>query len=218
MKLFYEVKKLTDNIGISHFNYASFMAKPELVKKLSELLEAVSKKYQYIIGQVGIETGSTRLVKKYMKGKVKPFKPDEWPEIITESHKLINDNHWIPVNTLIIGFPGEKVEDINKTIELVYNISEYKSFIVPLYFVPIGNLKDKSFFRTKDNFSEHWKLLSVCIRHMLKWSYKIVEENPPSEISPWKIWSIKKIIKYMGKRTETYLKLMDEGINPIKNY
>ena len=216
MRLFSEVKKLTDDVGLSHFNYGSVMAKPELVKNLSELLEAGSKKYSFISGQVGIETGSIRLVDKYMKGKVKPFKPDDWPKIIIESHKLMSDNNWIPVNTLIMGLPGEKADDVNKTIELVQNLSEYKSFIVPLYFVPIGNLQGKRFFRTKDNLSEHWQLLSICIRHMLKWSYRIIEENPPSEMSTWKIWTIKKIIKYMGKKTEPYLKLMDEGISPIK--
>ena len=151
-----------------------------------------------------------------MMGKVKPFKPDDWPKIIIESHKLMSDNNWIPVNTLIMGLPGEKADDVKKTIELVQNISEYKSFIVPLYFVPIGNLQGKGFFKTKDNLSEHWQLLSLCIRHMLKWSYRILEENPPAEISLWKIWAIKKIIKYMGKKTEPYLKLMDEGISPLK--
>ena len=216
MRLFSEVKKLTDDIGLSHFNYASLMAKPELVNKLSELLEAGSKKYSFISGQVGIETGSTRLVEKFMKGKVKPFKPDEWPNIIIESHKIMSDNYWVPVNTLIMGLPSEKAEDVKKTIELIHNLSEYKSLIVPLYFVPIGNLQDKKFFRSKDNLPEHWQLLALCIRHMLKWSYKIIEENPPLEMNAFKVWSIKKIIKYMGKRTEPYLKLMDEGISPLK--
>jgi len=215
MRLFSQVKKLTDDIGLSHFNYASVMAKPELINKLSELLEAGSKKYPFVSGQVGIETGSTRLVDEYMKGKVKPFKPGEWPNIVIESHKLMKDNHWVPLNTLIMGLPGEKAVDVKKTIELIHNLSEYKSLIVPLYFVPIGNLQGKGFFKTKNNLPEHWQLLALCIRHMLKWSYKIVEENPPSEMSTWKIWSIKKIIKYMGKRTEPYLKFMDEGVSPL---
>lgn len=218
IKLFSEVKKLTDDIGISHFNYASVMAKPDLVKKLSELLEAGSKRYSFVSGQVGIETGSTDLVDKYMKGKVKPFKPTEWPDIVIESHKLMKENNWVPVNTLIMGLPGEKAKDVDKTIELVHNLSEYKSLIVPLYFVPIGNLKDNSFFRSKNNLPEHWQLLSLCIRHMLKWSYKIVEENPPVELNSWKLWSVKKIIKYIGKKTEPYLKIMDEGISPLEQH
>jgi len=217
MKLFTKAKRYTKNIGISHFAYASVMAKPVLVEKISKLLDAGSKEYPFVSGQVGIETGSPRIVKKYMRGKVKPFKPEDWREVVINSHNLMRDNNWVPVNTLIMGLPGENSKDVQKTIDLVKDLSEYKSFIVPLYFVPIGSLQGKGFFKTKDNISEHWKLLSICIRHMLKWSYRITDENPPLELGRLKIWALKRIIKYMGKKTEPYLKLMDEGISPLEH-
>ena len=217
INLFTQASKFTMNLGISHFAYSSIMAKPELVKKISELLEVGSKKYPFVSGQVGIETGSPRIVEEFMKGKVKPFKPSEWPEVVIDSHKLMSDNNWVPINTLIMGLPGEKSEDVQKTIDLVSNLSDYKSLIVPLYFVPIGNLQGKGFFKTKDNIPEHWQLLSFCIRHLLKWTYRITEENPPIDMSRMKIWALKRIIKYMGKRTEPYLKLMDEGISPLEH-
>jgi radical SAM superfamily enzyme YgiQ (UPF0313 family) len=216
VELFSETKKLTDNVGLSHFAYASIMAKPILVEKIAELLEAGSKKYPFVGGQVGIETGSPNIIAKYMKGKVKPFKPEEWPEVVIEAHKLMSDNNWVPIDTLIVGLPDEKPEDTQKTIDLVHDLSEYKSLIVPLYFVPIGNLKGKGFFRTKNNTPEQWQLLAVCIRHLLKWSYRISDENPPPNISGWKMWAIKRIINYMDKRIDPYLKLMDEGISPLE--
>ena len=143
MQIFSEAKKLTDDVGLSHFAYASVMAKPRLVEKIAETLEAGSKKYPFVSGQVGIETGSPNIIAKYMKGKTKPFKPEEWPNVIIESHKLMSDNNWVPAETLIMGLPGEKPEDIQKTIDLISDLSEYKSLIVPLYFVPIGSLQGK---------------------------------------------------------------------------
>ena len=217
MNLFSEGKKLTYNVGLSHFAYASVMAKPVLVEKIAELLEAGSKKYPFVSGQVGLETGSPRIVAKYMKGKAKPFKPEEWPEVITESHKLMSDNNWVPVDTLIVGLPGEKPEDVQKTVDLIHDLSEYKSLIVPLYFVPIGNLQGKGFFRTKHNLPKHWQLLAACINHTIKWSYKIADENPPAEMSGWKVWALKKIVKYMDKRIRPYLDLMEEGISPLEH-
>ena len=215
LNLFNEVKKLTDGIGISHFTYASVAAKPRLVEDLSELVEAGSKKYAFLSGQVGIETGSPRLVAKYMKGKAKPFKPEEWPEIVIESHNLLHDNHWVPVDTLIVGLPEEEPEDVQKTLDLVHDLSEYKSLILPLYFIPIGDLQGKRFFKTKYNLPEHWQLLAACFDHTLKWAYRIVEENPPHEISNWKIWALKKVIRYIEKRIRPYLTLMEEGISPL---
>lgn len=216
IKLFSEGKKLTYNVGMSHFAHASVMAKPVLVEKISEILEAGSKKYPFVSGQVGIETGSTKLVERHMKGKVKPFKPNEWPEMIKQSHKLMHDNNWVPAETLIAGLPGEKAEDVNKTIELINDLSDYKSIIVPLYFIPIGNLQGKGFFKTKDNLPEHWQLLSTCIRHNIKWAYKITQDSPPPEMGSLKVWVLRRLIRYLDNKIQKYLKLMDEGINPIE--
>lgn len=218
-RLFNEAKKIAGNrISFSHFAHASVASKPGLIERLSELLEVGSKEYPFISGQVGIETGSTRIVSKYTKGKAKPFKPEEWPEMIIESHKILSDNIWVPAETVIMGLPGEKPEDIQKTIDLIHNLSEYKSLIVPLCFVPIGNLQGKRFFRTKDAKPEHWQLLATCLNHDFKWIYKLAEENLPTvELNGWKIWVVKKIIKYIEKRLRPYLKLMEEGINPMRH-
>jgi len=217
-KLFNEVKKISNGIGISHFAHASVASNPHLIEKLSELMEAGSKNCPFVSGQVGIETGSTRLVDKYMKGKAKPFKPEEWPEMIIESHKILKDNKWVPVETIIMGLPGEKPEDTIKTIDLVKDLAEYKSLIVPLYFVPIGNLQGNGFFRTKDATPEHWQLLATCINHDFKWIYKIADENlGTTGMVGWKGWAVKKIARYMEKRLDPYLKLMEEGVNPITN-
>ena len=218
MKLFKEVKKLTPNIGISHFAHASAMAKPNLIEKLSELMNAGSQNYPFMSGQVGIETGSKRLVEKYMKGKVKPFKPEKWPEIVRESHKLLADNRWVPCNTLIIGLPGEKPEDVRDTIELVYDIREYRSLIVPLYFVPIGTLRDKKFFRTKDTIPEHWQLLAACMEHNFKWVDELAYESlKAAGMNGFKSWAIRRILSYMKRKLDPYLKIMKEGGNPVVN-
>ena len=217
LEMFRKGKKLTDDVGMSHFAHASVMAKPILIEKIAEILEAGSKKYPFVSGQVGIESGSPKIIAKYMKGKTKPFKAEEWPNLIIESHKLMSDNNWVPAETLIIGLPGEESEDVQKTIDLISDISEYKSLIVPLYFVPIGNLQGKGFFRTKHNLPEHWQLLALCIRHNLIWSVRILEESPPSQMSGWKIWTLKRIINYIGKKAEPYLKQMEEGISPLEH-
>ncbi len=219
LKIFEEAKKLSDNIGISHFAHASAAAKPSLIENISEIMEAGSKNCPFISGQVGIETGSIRLVEKYMKGKAKPFKPQEWPEMIIQSHKILHDNKWVPPETIIFGLPGEGPEDIKDTMDLIDDLKEYRSLIIPLFFVPIGNLQDNGFFRIKNALPEHWQLLSMCLKHDFKWIYSIVEENLPAVgMGSLKIWGIKKVVRYMHKRLMPYIDIMDEGKNPIEEY
>jgi radical SAM superfamily enzyme YgiQ (UPF0313 family) len=215
-KLFSEGKKLTHNVGMSHFALASLMSKPNVVEDLSEILEAGTKKYPFVSGQVGIETGSSKLVEKHMKGKVKPFKPQDWNDIVVESHKLMHENKWVPAETLIVGLPGETAEDVSKTLDLMDDLSEFKSIIVPLFFIPIGNLQGKDFFKSKHNLPEHWQLIAKCIRHNIRWAYRIIDDHPPVEMGFWKVWFLKRIIRYIENKTDSYLKIMEEGKNPIE--
>lgn len=216
LKLFREMKKITNEIGISHFAFSSVVAKPKLIEQINEILEMGTQNNQFISGQVGIETASTNLVDKYMKGKVKPFKPNEWADIVIEGNKILSDNKWIPVETLIMGLPGETSSDIRKTIDLLDELSNYKSLIVPLFFVPIGNLKGKEFFNKNQCLPEHWQLLAKSIRHTVKWSYKILNENSLNEFNGFKKIILNRIIKIMERRMNPYLKLMEDGISPIK--
>ncbi len=214
--LFTEGRKLTSSIGISHFAHASVVAKPTLIERLSEIMEVGSRSCPFISGQVGIETGSPRIIASQMKGKVKPFAPEAWPDVVRESHQILAQNKWIPAETLIIGLPGEKPKDVEQTLDLIYDLGKYKSLIVPLFFVPLGNLQGKGFFTLKDATPLHWQLLGACISHDLKWVPSIADENLKAvEMNPMKRWAIKQVIRYIDRRLTPYLKLMAEGTNPL---
>jgi radical SAM superfamily enzyme YgiQ (UPF0313 family) len=118
---------------------------------------------------------------------------------------------------LIMGLPGETSSDVSKTIDLLDELSNYKSLIIPLFFVPIGNLKDKEFFNKNQCLPEHWQLLAQSIRHTVKWSYKIIKDDSLNEFNGLKKIILYRIIKIMERRMNPYLKLMEDGISPLKN-
>ncbi|MEM4188022.1 MAG: radical SAM protein [Candidatus Hadarchaeum sp.] len=215
LKLFEEVKKVTGwGAYISHFAFASVMAKPELIKRLRELMEVPNRKIPWIAGQVGIETGSPRLLERHMRGKVAPFKPEQWPEVVVEAHKLLHDNYWVPCSTLIMGLPGETPEDVVKTMELVEELKDYKSLIVPLFFVPLGVLGEEKRFTVNDMMPEHWKLLATCVKHDLKWIDELAKDEFRSLVH--RIMLEKVFIGFIKRGVTPYLKVMEEGFNPLK--
>jgi radical SAM superfamily enzyme YgiQ (UPF0313 family) len=59
---------------------------PDLVEEISNILDA-GKDGGWLSGQTGIETGSPRLIKDHMMGKCKPFKPEDWPHVVTNALK-----------------------------------------------------------------------------------------------------------------------------------
>ena len=214
--LFDKVLKLTDNVGISHLALSSALAQPKLIEDISRITGGADGK-RIMYGQTGIETGSPELVSKHMKGKAKPFRPEEWPEVVKEGFKLLNDNRWVPCGTLVMGMPGEKAEDVSKTIELIRDLRPYKSLIVPLFFVPLGDMKDDEFFRPDAMLPEHWMLLGECIEHDFQWVPILMDELlSQNRLSSAKSGGMKLAAWYMQRRLKHSLELMKAGKNPMK--
>ena len=111
-----------------------------------------------------------------MHGKVLPFKPDEWPDVVEQAFGICKDSNWVPCATLIIGLPGETEDDVVKTIELLDRLKDYKSLIVPLFFVPLGTLKNEKGFGAQDMNEHHWELMLACWDHDVSWLVELARE------------------------------------------
>ncbi len=78
-------------INISHFTLSSVATAPEVIEEISNILEATEE--IWISGQAGIETGSPHLVSRHMRGKCKPFAPEEWPDVILNAFGILSENN-----------------------------------------------------------------------------------------------------------------------------
>jgi len=146
-------------------------SKPKLFSKICEI---ILQKQPWLGAEIGIETGSAELAKKTMPAKAHPFKPEEWPEVVRTGVGLMHDNNLIPACTLIVGVPEETEEDIIKTIELMDDLKDIRSLIVPLFFVPMGGLKDEDWFEETEMSELHKELLVKCLRHDLYWIGELI--------------------------------------------
>nr|MDO8078303.1 radical SAM protein [Candidatus Freyarchaeota archaeon] len=81
----------------------------------------------------------------------RPYKPEEWSEVVKTGIELIHDNNLVLACTLIMGVPEETKYDLIKTIELIEDLKDFRSLIVPLFFVPMGKLKDEGWFKETEN-------------------------------------------------------------------
>lgn len=94
----------------------------------------------------GIETGSPRLLAMVMPGKVLPFKPAQYPDIVENAVGILNDSGWIVVGTMIINLPGgETDDDVIKNLELLDRLSKLRIMTFPLPFIPMGALRHRDF-------------------------------------------------------------------------
>jgi len=166
MKELYSIDKVGSVLPI-HFSIASIAADPDLLSKLTALIKekSVNLNSEKFVVQIGIETGSPRIIERCMRGKTLPFNPYEWPKIVKEALKTLDEEGWFCYGTLIFGFPEEDEGDINQTIELIRNLKGLKAIIVPLIFTFLNTESEKAKSPKKETLWKYLPLLYEIQRH-----------------------------------------------------
>jgi len=197
LKLFELAKKYHNTVDLSHTSLAAIAADPKLIKSGSEIL---LQDQEWIGVQIGIETGSPDLIKKVMHAKAYPFEAEEWRDVVINAFGLMHDYNIVPACTLVTGLPDETEEDTLKTIELIDDLKQYRSLIVPLFFVPLGKLKDENWFEVEQVTELQKELLIRCLKHGLYWSRDIVKQyNRGAWYAPFMSYGLNMFINKIEK-------------------
>jgi radical SAM superfamily enzyme YgiQ (UPF0313 family) len=161
---------------MSHFALSSIASAPEVVEEISNILGA-GEEGGWLSGQTGLETGSPRLIEANMKGKCKPFEPEDWPQVVIDAFEIMAKNYWVPCATLIIGFPDETDRDIELTLDLLEELKQFKSLIVPLFLVSMGAIKDRAESFTVEKMTpKQAELFMKCWEHNIDWGQTLLQE------------------------------------------
>ena len=189
-----------DYILLSHASLAPVIYDRKLLEELSPILlektkwtPKIHKSYPkpFVSVEVGIETGSVRLMKKYMKGKALPYSVDNWPELVVQGVGMMNDYDWWPLCTIMTGQPDETEADVRATLDLIDDLRYHnaKMFYTPVLFIPLKEAILGNQRRTNlKNLSElQWEVIARCWRNNIdfwspEWRWLI---NPMFFFSHW---------------------------------
>jgi radical SAM superfamily enzyme YgiQ (UPF0313 family) len=162
-------------ILLSHASLAPVVYDQKLLEELSPILlektrwrPELHKSYskRFVSVEVGIETGSVRLMKKYMKGKALPYSVDNWPELVVQGVGIMNDYDWWPLCTFMTGQPDETDDDVRATLDLIDDLRNHnaKMFYTPVLFIPLKEAMLGNNRRTNlKNLSElQWEVIARC--------------------------------------------------------
>ena len=105
-----------------------------------------------------------------MPKKAFPENPENWLEIVRDCYRLLGEESWLPVASLVLGLPGETANDVLQTIELVESLKDYTGLMMPLFFSPIAEtgLGGTAGFGKDQAFPEHWGLVGLCLEYNLR--------------------------------------------------
>ncbi|MCS7095239.1 MAG: B12-binding domain-containing radical SAM protein [Thaumarchaeota archaeon] len=170
-----------------HATLAPVAADPELAFGVAKLVRAGPNRHIGV--QIGLETGSDKLVKMHAWRKALPLKVGvdcTWAELVVEAQKAYNAAYWIPAYTIILGMVGETDEDLWDTIGLINHMASLNLYftVTPMALVSLGSLKGEN--KLTDVYASmtpsQAALIYVCWRNtkrmaeLLTW--RLGKENP----------------------------------------
>ena len=162
-----------EHVLLSHASLAPIIYDQHLLDELTPIL--IEKTFwtpkegyrqSFITAEVGIETGSVRLMNKHMQGKALPYSVDKWPELVCQGIGMMNDHDWWPLCTIMTGQPDEEEADVKATLDLLDDLraQNAKMFYTPVLFIPLEDaMLGKAKRSSLESLSEHqWMVLTKC--------------------------------------------------------
>jgi hypothetical protein len=224
---------------LSHSTIAPAVVDPILIKELSNLLLPKSPiHFPYLSTHpekkalaplIGLETGSVKMAKKIMPSKGVPFNIEDWPSIVLEGLRVLNENNWFPAMTLIVGNPDEDDEDAMATLDLIYEMERRGlfAFLIPSIFTPLHDTRmemEKGVTQTRQLSTLQWQLMMKCWKMNLRpgqyswwgptswrvgsiglWLYKLRKLNGPNFTYPLLMFSSALSEKRLAKMGKIYM-------------
>ena len=178
------------HIMMTHGTMAPVVVEPEIVRPhlagdLSVNLhpDSTHPDNRYAMMFVGLETGSVRLFRQFMKGKSYPYRPEQWPDVVLKGMKMMNRANWFPMCTFIIGLPGETDADVRESLDLLFALKDAKWCVIPTLFVP---LEDTRLGSKESANRPHDRSAVGVLLHLLALQYRLLpaERETPVEVQP----------------------------------
>jgi radical SAM superfamily enzyme YgiQ (UPF0313 family) len=163
------------HIMLTHGTMAPVVVQPELVEELHLAVDLSTNQHsasthpdnRYAMMFVGLETGSPRLFRQFMKGKAYPFRPEQWPDVVLKGMQVMNRANWFPMCTFILGLPGETPEDTKESLDLLFALKDSRWCVIPTLFVPLEDtrLENREGARIARLTDLQWEFFFTCWRY-----------------------------------------------------
>ncbi len=184
-KLLTEMKNINglSFMQIDHANISSVLQMSDHQLKEIRTLLQWKKNSNYLWINMGVESANGNLVAANSAGKIHPFDPSNWEDMVKDAVARLSRTGYFPVLSIILGLPGETENDVDRTIQLVKDISRQSAVVFPIFYEPV--LPNEPRFTLECMSAKHLELYTMCYEINFSHVPKMYWDNQRAGGVPW---------------------------------
>jgi len=196
-----EAMKEVEGLWFMQIDHANISSVLQLsLDELKEIRRLLSWKHQteFLWVNMGVESANGHLVHANGKGKMAPFSPDNWEDMVKEAASKMTQAGFFSVFSVILGLPGETGEDVKRTLSLVKHLSTQRAVVFPIFHEPVllEHPMSGESFKIDTMRRDHLELYTTCYEINFNWVPKLYWDNQKAGGVPY--WK-RALIRLLGK-------------------
>ena len=164
--LFTEMRRIK-GLGFLQIDHANISSVAQLtLEELRQVRRLMTwdKPTDYLWVNMGLESANGHLVAASGRGKIAPFRPDDWEDMARQVAEKMTQAGFFSVFSLVLGLPGETGADVTRTLRLVQDLKKYRMVVFPVFYEPIleTEIREGAAFRVETMRADHLELYRTC--------------------------------------------------------
>ncbi len=183
---------------IDHANISSVMQLDDSELKEARRLLSWGEPVDYMWVNMGIESANGDLVYANGRGKIAPYRPEDWEELVRGAADRMTRTGFFSVFSVILGLPGETPDDVRQTINLVKFLATQRAVVFPIFHEPVlqGHPQSGERFGLPKLSADHLELYTLCYEINFKWVPKLYWDN---QRAGGVSWAKRALLQLLGK-------------------